>query len=147
MNSRSFIAIIIAFSVSSSISRGALVKEGSDIDTVNRAMEEAGYSTTALQMGTSDPSHRLAFWSVDEGVLVVGYSNESKRVTSVSFYLSDERPRGTRKTFDLNVTSFDSDSGAMVVQTTLPKRLQDGVGQPATRPKSKPQPETEGRSR
>ncbi len=151
MNSLS-LAIIIAFSISTSTSRGALVKEGSDIDAVNRAMEKAGYSKTGLQMGTLDPSYRLAFWSVDEGVLVVVYSNESKRVTNVSFCLSDERPRGTRKTFDLNVTSFDTDSGAMVVQTNPTKREQDGAGQPATRPESdsegsdKPQPEAGGRS-
>jgi hypothetical protein len=102
-------------------SQGALVKEGSDFDAVNRAMTEAGYSKTGLEMSTS-PSHRLEFWSVDKGVLIVVYSNESKRVTSVSFFLSDERPKAIRKDFDLKVTSFDTESGAMVVQTDPPKR-------------------------
>ena len=146
--------MLFAFCATTGISQAAVVKEGADFNDVSKAMAECGYSESGLQMGgAGERTDRFAFWSVDEGILIVLYSLESKRVLSVSYWLRDERPKATSKTFQMRVTSFDTESGAMVVQTHPTKREKDGAGQPATRPESKsegidkPQPESEGRSR
>ncbi len=105
-----------------SASLGAVVSEGVAFEDVNKAMSEAGYIESGLDMGSTDPKNRLAFWSVDDGVLIVIYSSETKKVISVSYWLSDERPKATRQTFEMAVKSFDTDSGVMTIQTKALKK-------------------------
>ena len=133
-------------------SQAAEISIGTDIAQTTSAMKEAGYSSTGLDMGSADRDTQLAFWSVEEGVLIVGYSLKTKKVIGVSYWLSDERPKATRKTFDMEVKSFDTETGVMTVQTKQPKREQGGADRPATAPVSKsegskkPKPESEERS-
>lgn len=102
------------------------VKQGIEITEVLRAMSNAGYKKTELAIEPVERTHRLSFWSVDKGVLIVLYSEQSKKIKNISFWLSDGRSKAVRKTFDLAVKSFDTNTGEMVIKT---KKEQAASGQ------------------
>jgi hypothetical protein len=81
-------------------------------------MQKAGYAKTGLDMAPRPGSGEdLQFWAVAQGVLIVSYSKASQKITGMNFWLADERPKASRRTFELNVTSFDTSSGAMTIRT------------------------------
>ncbi len=129
------------------------IDSGISFNEAKEAMRKAGYKETMLAMEAIDRNNRLTMWTVGEGVLIVTYSIKTKKVVGISYWLSDERPKATRKTFDIEVKSFDTDKGIMMVQTKKPTREQGGADQPATAPelkvegKEKTKPESEGRSK
>ena len=90
---------------------------GVSVDKAIADMKAKKYKETGLAMGGSDDSIGLHFWTVDEGVLIAAYAKKNRKITSLSFRLSDERPRSIRKEFDFSVTSFDPDTGVMTMQT------------------------------
>lgn len=122
MKTRFVLMPFLALWLSTNFSLGAVVEGGVEFDKVSEAMTEAGYIETGLDMEPRDQKSKLAFWAVDEGVLIVIYSTETKKVIGVIYWLSDERDKATRQTFEMKVKSFDTDSGVMVVQTKLPKK-------------------------
>ena len=98
------------------------VSPGADIADVIRAMKDAHYPETFLAMGSSDPDAMLEMWAVDQGVLIVSHSKTTHKVKAVSYYFSDERPLKFRKTFDLGVVRFDTDTGRMEIETKKPTK-------------------------
>jgi hypothetical protein len=94
-----------------------LLTNGLPIATARQAMEAAGYRQTGLDMLPSKPNDQLQYWAVGQGVLIIGYSKASEAITGLAFSLSDERPKAFRKTFDFEVTSFDTATGLMVIRT------------------------------
>jgi|GEM_PF-2431650 len=121
MTMRSLFLPLLVLWMTVNVSLGVMVSEDSEIEEVNKAMTAAGYSESGLDMAPADPKHDMAFWAVDGGVLIVLYSTETKKVTGVTYWLCDERPKGTRKTFEMTVKCFDTDSGLMIVQTKARK--------------------------
>ena len=113
---------------------GMEVKAGADIIEVRQAMLEAGYNITGLAMRTFKEGQQLEFWSVGEGVLIANYFSESKRLVGLSFWLADERPKSTRKTFSMSVESFETETGMMTLQAGQPKRERSVAKKPASRP-------------
>ena len=95
---------------------------GAGIDKAAADMQAKKYKETGLQMGGSDDSIALKFWVVDEGTLIAVYSKNERKITSLSFRLSDERARSIRKEFYFSVTSFDPDTGVMTLQTKKPEK-------------------------
>jgi len=93
-----------------------VITNGLSIEGARKAMEAAGYKQTGLDVLPSNPNRSLQFWSVGQGVFTIAYSKDSKAITSLGFMLSDERPKAFRKTFDLDVTSFDTRTGLMTIR-------------------------------
>ena len=157
MRSDQLYAILISFILVAS-TQAAQLTTGTDISEATQAMKEAGYSKSGLDMGSRNRDHRLAYWSVDEGILIVVYSLKTKSIIGISYWFSDERPKASRKTFQLDVKNFDTKTGAMVIQTKKPKRKQGAAHKPATnvkpeakdnaklKPKPEPEPESKRRS-
>ena len=86
------------------------------ISDARKAMVTAGYKQTTLEMMARNyPKEELECWDVDQGVLIAVYSSSTKRIIELSFYLSDDRPKDTRKTFDLKVASFNTTTGVMTI--------------------------------
>ena len=83
------------------------IRLGHDIDDVTRVMAESGFNETGLDMIATKADTDLKMWSVGEGVLILTYSTKDKKVLGMSYFLCDERPKATRKTFHLNVREFD----------------------------------------
>ena len=100
------------------------LKAGVSIDEANKAMKAAGYRETGLSMESSLDNHDLAFWGVDDGVLIVTYSIKTKKIHHLSYYWCDERPKAFRKTKSLSVTRFDTETGAMLALTKRPEKPQ-----------------------
>ncbi len=94
-----------------------IITNGLSITAARKAMESAGYKWTRLEMLPTDFKNNLQFWRVDQGVLIMVYSTNSTAIIDIEFFLSDERPKAFRKTFDFDVTSFDSHTGLMTIRT------------------------------
>jgi hypothetical protein len=111
-------------------SEGTIVP-GSNIEVASKSMAASGYRETGLDMLPAKKETELKFWSVAEGVLIAVYSTTDKKVLSLSYWLCDERPKATRKEFELMVNEFDPQSGEMKIH--LPKKAPAAARQ-ATRP-------------
>lgn len=86
-----------------------------DIDVVLERMEPYGDGGQLLAMLVQE-GYGLKQWSIDGGVLSAVYSISTNQVVSLTFHFSDWRqPRGERKSFDFEVTSFNPESGEMVL--------------------------------
>lgn len=82
------------------------------------AMKKGGYKETGLEMMAKPGSGLdLRFWSVGEGVLILSYSKSSQKISRMTYWFADERPKATRQTFDFDVTAFDTVTGRMTIRT------------------------------
>jgi hypothetical protein len=98
-------------------SSAEVITNGLAVSDARKAMVAAGYKQTGLDMiARNHPKEDLQFWGVDQGVLIVAYSTASQRIVGLTFFLCDERPKATRKTFDLEVASFDTTTGVMAIK-------------------------------
>lgn len=126
------LALLFGFSM---LGTAEIVKLGTDIKTTEAAMKEAGFRVTGL-----DLVHRsniagllgepkvldeevgdLKFWQVGEGILIASYTVSTGKITDLTYYFCDERAKAERKDFSLVVSSFDTNSGAMLVQIGQPE--------------------------
>jgi hypothetical protein len=94
-----------------------IITNGVAIDSARRALRAAGHRETALDMLPSSTTEQLEFWNVGQGVLIISFSKASGSISGLQFLVSDERPKATRKTFDFEVMSFDSETGLIVIRT------------------------------
>jgi len=86
-----------------------VITNGLPIADVIKAMKKGGYTETGLDMTTRSGSGlSLLFWGVGEGVLIASYSTASQKISGMTFWLADDRPKATRHAFDLDVASFDT---------------------------------------
>ena len=97
-----------------------IVEDGKAHGDVTAAMKAAGYPEAGLEIG-GGVGRRVLMWTVEEGVLVVGYSSETGVVSGVSFWIMDERPKKHRMTVTYSVKRFDTTTGEMVIITKKPK--------------------------
>jgi len=86
------------------------------MEVASSAMQKAGYSKTGLDM-MPPAGEGLEFWHVGQGVLIVSYSESSRKIVGLTFWFADERPKATRQTFELDVASFNTGTGLMAVRT------------------------------
>ncbi len=106
-------------------SSAEVITNGLAISDARKGMVAAGYKQTGLDMiARNHPMEDLQFWGVDQGVLIVAYSTASQRIVGLTFSLCDERPKATRKSFDLEVASFHTTTGVMTIK--MKKGGQDG---------------------
>ena len=68
-------------------------------------------------MVSRNPAEDLEFWQVDQGFLIFTFSKVSGRIVRTSYLLFDERPKDVRKSFRLDVVSFDPSTGLMALAT------------------------------
>src|ERR1041385_7456411 len=81
-------------------------------------MKKSGYKETGLDMMSRPGSGmELRFWGVGDGVPIVSYSKTSQKISRMTFWFADERPKSTRQTFEFDVASFDADTGVMMIRT------------------------------
>lgn len=102
------------------------IRPGNDIGEAVKAMAESGYKETGLDLLATKVDTDLRMWAVGEGVLILAYSNKDKKVHGMSYYLCDERPKATRKTFDLIVKEFDPKTRELKI--TLPNHPNHPAG-------------------
>jgi len=117
---RQLLLVFVGFLFSASASAAVITKEMT-ISEAYKAMKAAGWIETGLDMLAPLVNESLQSWSVDQGVLILRYSTTSNQIVSLSFHVSDERPKATRKTFDFEVTSFDTTSGLLTIKTAKGK--------------------------
>lgn len=114
---RTFSIFALLATLLCSCSSAEVITNGLAISDARKAMAAAGYKQTGLEMiARNHPKEELQFWDVDQGVLIVAYSTVSQRIVGLTFFLCDERPKSKRKTFDLEVASFDTTSGVMTIK-------------------------------
>ena len=126
--------LVAGFLIEASAS-AAVIAKGVWASQARDAMKAADYTETGLDMLAPNANEELEFWSLDQGVLIVRYSRASNQIVSLSFHLSDERPKATRKTFDFEVASFDTTSGLLTIKTAK--------GKPREPVEEKPQPRSQ----
>lgn len=97
----------------SASSSAATITNGFPVVVAHRAMEQGRYKSTRLEMVSRDPAEDYEFWHVDQGYLIFTFSKVSGRIVRTSYVLFDERPKDVRKTFRLEVISFDPSTGVM----------------------------------
>lgn len=90
---------------------------GTNIDTAKQAMSKADYKPTQLGMLAMEKGERLAFWDVGEGYLIIRYSLLTEKIIEISYHLMSDHAKDARVSFNLQVKSFDTASGEMVVKT------------------------------
>jgi len=104
-----------------------ILKPGVSMDAATRALEQEKhegapkYKETGLQMVCFKKGSAVRYWTVDEGTLIIQYTEETKLIENIEFYLSGPGPRDGRVSFRLDVLSFDTGSGLMQVRTRSPK--------------------------
>ena len=99
------------------------IAPGQDIGVLTNALIKAGYKETGLEMMTFSKDRQLSFWSVGEGVLILTYATKDGNVTGMTYYLSDERPKANRKTFELEVAEFSLTTKEMKIR--LPNKAME----------------------
>jgi hypothetical protein len=119
---KKLLLLVLAGLLIGSSAYAEVITNGFSIDSARKAMRAAGYSQTELDMVATNPDESLQFWGVGEGVLIFGYSETAKAITSLELYLTDERPKAFRKTFYFHVTSFDLRTGLMTIRATKGKQ-------------------------
>ena len=98
--------------------KAEVLTNGLPVTGAVQAMKKAGYAETGLDMMARQGSGEdLRFWGVGEGVLIVSYSTASQKIRGMTFWLADDRPKATRQTFELDVASFDTETGVMTIRT------------------------------
>ena len=92
------------------------IRRDQKIDEVSNQMIAAKYKRTCLDMISKLHDTELQFWSVEQGVLIVGYSTSSKKVTSLSFLVNhrgENKEEQHRNSTSFNVTEFAPLTGEM----------------------------------
>jgi len=93
-----------------------VITNGLSMSDVQKAMEAAHYRQTRLDITADKLSEDLQFWDVDQGVLILRFTRGTSLVLGMTYFLCDERPKALRKTFQFEVLSFDSGTGAMTIK-------------------------------
>lgn len=101
---------------------GNVIKTGGDFTEASRTMFATGYKENVLEMISLNKDERLMFWSLKEGTLVVVYSQETNKIVGISYYWCDEREKAIRETVEIDVKSFDVDSGNLILQMKRPEK-------------------------
>ena len=91
------------------------IRVGQKIDDASAIMAPLGDGSPLLSMETDDPDYSIKMWPTNDGVIIAVYSNSRSTITSLDFHLSDERPKGTRKTFEFEISSFEPSTGIMTL--------------------------------
>lgn len=99
---------------SADVENEKLVVVGQNIEEASLFMKSFGNGGHLLDMETSKGTD-LKMWQVGDGVLIAVHSDETKKILHLSYSMSDERPKSTRKTFNMSVKSFNPTSGEMLV--------------------------------
>ncbi|XAL98819.1 hypothetical protein OT109_14665 [Phycisphaeraceae bacterium D3-23] len=101
------------------------ISVGTDIDIALERMRGYSDGGPLLAMGSRNRDIRLKQWPVDEGVMIAGYSVTTNKITSLAYFLFDERPKAERMHFDFEVISFDPSSRRLVLTTKTPEEVVD----------------------
>lgn len=88
-----------------------IIQQGTPIETAIKAFKDADYREGALEILSNNRDHRLKFWVVDQGTLIVTFSAKSMKIIEINYHLCDERPKAIRKTFIFDVKSFNTNTG------------------------------------
>lgn len=118
---------LISLLVVSASSAETKIVAGQSIDEVTKIMTDLHYRETGLEMAPRQKGDELKMWTVGEGALILTYQTKTRKVTHISFYLSDERPKATRKSFDFEVVEFDAKTREMKI--VIPSHSQS-IGKP-----------------
>ena len=111
-----FFALLIVSATASVRAEEGPLKAGQKLDDVAARMKAAGFKETGLELVANKVGTALKMWAVGEGVLIVSYSKQDGTLIGLSYSLSDERPKATRKTFDFVVEEFDPQTRAMKIK-------------------------------
>jgi hypothetical protein len=109
------IALCLTCTPSSNCAGGSPIKSDQTIEVVAKLMKDSGYLETGLDMSPGKGTE-LKMWTVGEGVLIFAFSQKDRKVVSISYFLCDERPKASRKTFEFSVTEFDPKTGEMRIK-------------------------------
>jgi len=121
-----YILTILCFILATSV-YAKEYKVGNNIDELTRVMEDAKYGDGSFLLAWAfPPGKRARMWAVGQGSVIATYTEADKIITHMTFYHSDERPKLLRKTFMYEITSFDPDTGKMVIQTK--SKVEQGGG-------------------
>jgi len=90
------------------------------IEDASAIMAPLGDGGLLLDVIPSDTDLAIKMWPTDSGIVIATYSKSKSTIESLSFHLSDERPKSTRRTFDFKMTSYDPSTGKMTI--TVPNR-------------------------
>ena len=93
------------------------ISKGSNIADVAAAMKTDGYKEGGGGVIDANTEFNAQFWSVDKGTLIVAYSKATQKVLAMVYLLADERAQDVRKEFRFDVTSFDSKTGLLTLNT------------------------------
>jgi hypothetical protein len=133
MNPRIGVAVLFLACTSAQVCAGEkTICPGNDIREARKAMAEAGYKETGLAMLATKADTDLQMWSVGEGVLILTYSTKDNKVLGMSYFLCDERPKATRRTFDLDVKEFDPKTRELRI--TLPNKAPEDTARKLAEP-------------
>lgn len=116
------LAFLILGLVFATTASAEVITNGVSIGVVQKAMANAHYTETGLDMAAIRSNEALRFWGVGEGVLIFRFSKSSGRVLEMTYFLCDERAKAVRKTFSLTVVGFDAETGTMTVRTSPGER-------------------------
>jgi len=106
--------------------RPGVVSVGQNIDIALKLMAPMGDGSPMLEMATGDPDLEMKMWAVGKGVLIAIHSRKDRSIRSLSFYMSDERPKALRKTFEYEVLQYFPETKEMRI--VVPHRPDAGDG-------------------
>ena len=114
--------IAIATRLSSAdVGSDKLVVVGQNIDETSLLMKLFGDGGYLLDMMPTNGSG-LKMWQVSDGIVIAVYSEESRNIINLSYFLADERPKSTRKTFSIPVKSFSPITREMLAVLPMDKQ-------------------------
>jgi len=122
-------ALFLSCSTMQIVAADNLIKPGHNINDVSKVMQESGYQETRLDMAPPNKDTDMKMWTVDEvdkGVMIVAFTTKDKKVLDISYFLCDERPKGSRKNFYFHVTEFYPKTREM--QIRLPNKADSDSG-------------------
>ena len=132
--------------------RAELIKIGTKIHKAEADMRASGYSTGStgkvpidlirdligLPEKNKDELESGKTWLVAEGYLSISYIVSTGTITSLRYYLIENRQSMDAVEFKLEVSSFEPSTGQMIVETKAPKLENNkGAAPPTTKPADK----------
>lgn len=111
-----FLALVAVLAAIPAMAEDTAITPGQSSDDASKLMQDAGFKEAGLDMAPTAKDTSLKMWSVGDGVLIFTYSTKDKKVTALSFFLCDERPKASRREFEFSVTEFDPKTKAMKIK-------------------------------
>ena len=97
---------------------GVTTSAGYGLSELSATMKYGKYEEVELDVAPIDPKYGQKIWAVEKGYIIATYLKSGKKVSSLTFYVCDDKAKDKSKGCSFDVKKFNVKTGEMVLQMT-----------------------------